>query len=344
MDIKQLHYFTTVVEEKTVTAAAEKLHMTQPPLTMQLHALESELGCKLFERKGRTLSLTDAGQHMYRRALEIIGMCDNAQREMKDYRNGTVGTLRIGVISSVQGTLFTKILKEYHDRYPNIKISVFSANTYQLLEKLQNREIDTAITRTPFSAAKLHAEYIRTEEIHAIGKSEFFCKAAAGGAGAAPAGAAGGSALTSAKNAAAPRTPAKSAAVPIIPRANADGNMRTASTAGGTDITLAELARLPLIIYRRWQKVIESVFESAGLSPNICCVNDDARMTLLLALNGLGVGLLHPSAIPSEYGSDISVMRLPEKALTSRIALVCADKDSLPEPAALFHSLVKAAL
>lgn len=292
MDIKQLHYFTTVVEEKTVTAAAEKLHMTQPPLTMQLHALESELGCKLFERKGRTLSLTDAGQHMYRRALEIIGMCDNAQREMKDYRNGTVGTLRIGVISSVQGTLFTKILKEYHDRYPNIKISVFSANTYQLLEKLQNREIDTAITRTPFSAAKLHAEYIRTEEIHAIGKSEFFGKAAA----------------------------------------------------DGTDITLAELARLPLIIYRRWQKVIESVFESAGLSPNICCVNDDARMTLLLALNGLGVGLLHPSAIPSEYGSDISVMRLPEKALTSRIALVCADKDSLPEPAALFHRLVKAAL
>ena len=292
MDIKQLHYFTTVVEEKTVTAAAEKLHMTQPPLTMQLHALESELGCKLFERKGRTLSLTDAGQHMYRRALEIIGMCDNAQREMKDYRNGTVGTLRIGVISSVQGTLFTKILKEYHDRYPNIKISVFSANTYQLLEKLQNREIDTAITRTPFSAAKLHAEYIRTEEIHAIGKSDFFGKAAA----------------------------------------------------GGTDITLAELARLPLIIYRRWQKVIELVFESAGLSPNICCVNDDARMTLLLALNGLGVGLLHPSAIPSEYGGDIFVMRLPEKALTSRIALVCADKDSLPEPAALFHRLVKAAL
>lgn len=292
MDIKQLHYFTTVVEEKTVTAAAEKLHMTQPPLTMQLHALESELGCKLFERKGRTLSLTDAGQHMYRRALEIIGMCDNAQREMKDYRNGTVGTLRIGVISSVQGTLFTKILKEYHDRYPNIKISVFSANTYQLLEKLQNREIDTAITRTPFSTAKLHAEYLRTEEIHAIGKSDFFGKAAA----------------------------------------------------GGTDITLAELARLPLIIYRRWQKVIESVFESAGLSPNICCVNDDARMTLLLALNGLGVGLLHPSAIPSEYGGDISAMRLPEKALTSRIALVCADKDSLPEPAALFHRLVKAAL
>ncbi len=344
MDIKQLHYFTTVVEEKTVTAAAEKLHMTQPPLTMQLHALESELGCKLFERKGRTLSLTDAGQHMYRRALEIIGMCDNAQREMKDYRNGTVGTLRIGVISSVQGTLFTKILKEYHDRYPNIKISVFSANTYQLLEKLQNREIDTAITRTPFSAAKLHAEYLRTEEIHAIGKSEFFGKAAAGGSAVTPANNAGALIIPAKVAGDSAVTPANSAGAHITPRTNADGNVRTTNFAGSTDITLAELARLPLIIYRRWQKVIESVFESAGLSPNICCVNDDARMTLLLAFNGLGVGLLHPSAIPSEYGGDISVMRLPEKALTSRIALVCADKDSLPEPAALFHRLVKAAL
>ena len=50
MDIRQLTYFVAAVEEKTITAAAEKLHMTQPPLTMQLHMLEDELGCKLFRR------------------------------------------------------------------------------------------------------------------------------------------------------------------------------------------------------------------------------------------------------------------------------------------------------
>ena len=101
MEIRQLIYFVTAVEEKTVTAAAEKLHMTQPPLTMQLHALEEELGCKLFRREGRTLCLTDAGQHMYRRATGILALCDDARREMSDYRLGTAGVLRIGVISSV---------------------------------------------------------------------------------------------------------------------------------------------------------------------------------------------------------------------------------------------------
>ena len=122
MDIRQLVYFVTTVEEKTVTSAAEKLHMTQPPLTMQLHMLEDELGCKLFRRDGRTLSLTDAGQHFYSRALEIIGMCDSAKSEMNDYRSGNAGELRIGAISSVRGTLFTDWIKDYHDKYPYVKI------------------------------------------------------------------------------------------------------------------------------------------------------------------------------------------------------------------------------
>ena len=174
MDIRQLTYFVAAVEEKTITAAAEKLHMTQPPLTMQLHMLEDELGCKLFRRDGRTLSLTDAGQHFYSRALEIIGMCDSAKSEMNDYRSGNAGELRIGAISSVRGTLFTDWIKDYHDKYPYVKISVHSANTYQLLEQLRNREIDMAVIRTPFPAGYFETEYIRREEMSAIGNGKFF--------------------------------------------------------------------------------------------------------------------------------------------------------------------------
>ena len=88
MDLRTLQYFVTIVEEKTITAAAEKLHMTQPPLTMQLHALERELGCSLFRREGRGLKLTDAGRQMYRRATEILNMCANAKQEMTEYRLG----------------------------------------------------------------------------------------------------------------------------------------------------------------------------------------------------------------------------------------------------------------
>lgn len=285
MDIRQLTYFVAAVEEKTVTAAAEKLHMTQPPLTMQLHMLEDELGCKLFRRDGRTLSLTDAGQHFYLRALEIIGMCDSAKNEMNDYRSGNAGELRIGAISSVRGTLFTDWIKAYHEKYPCVKISVHGANTYQLLEQLRNREIDMAIIRTPFPAGDFETEYIRREEMSAIGNGKFF-------------------------------------------------------SCAGDDITLRELSGSPLIVYRRWQKIIESVFETSGLVPDICCVNDDAEMTLSLALGGIGVGLLHTSAIPEGCDKNIRILKLHERALSSEIALVCQSRKSLPEPSALFWKLV----
>lgn len=286
MDIRQLTYFVAAVEEKTITAAAEKLHMTQPPLTMQLHMLEDELGCKLFCRDGRTLSLTDAGQHFYSRALEIIGMCDSAKSEMNDYRSGNAGELRIGAISSVRGTLFTDWIKVYHEKYPCVKISVHSANTYQLLEQLRNREIDMAVIRTPFPAGDFETEYIRREEMSAIGNEKFF----------------------------------------FCP--------------DGDDISLQELSLSPLIVYRRWQKIIESVFETSGLVPKICCVNDDAEMTLSLALGGIGVGLLHTSALPEKCDESIRILKLHEKALSSEIALVCQSKKSLPEPSKLFWKLV----
>ena len=286
MDIRQLTYFVAAVEEKTITAAAEKLHMTQPPLTMQLHMLEDELGCKLFRRDGRTLSLTDAGQHFYSRALEIIGMCDSAKSEMNDYRSGNAGELRIGAISSVRGTLFTDWIKDYHDKYPYVKISVHSANTYQLLEQLRNREIDMAVIRTPFPAGYFETEYIRREEMSAIGNGKFF------------------------------------------------------SCPDSDDISLQELSASPLIVYRRWQKIIESVFETSGLVPKICCVNDDAEMTLSLALSGIGVGLLHTSALPGKCDESIRILKLHEKTLSSEIALVCQSKKSLPEPSALFCKLV----
>ena len=99
MELRQLRYFSAVVEEGTVTGAARRLNMTQPPLTAQLHALEEELGCTLFRREGRRLRLTDAGQTFYQRACTILGMCNATAAEMEHFQEGTAGTLRIGVVS-----------------------------------------------------------------------------------------------------------------------------------------------------------------------------------------------------------------------------------------------------
>lgn len=77
MSLQQLRYFVTVAEEEHVTRAAERLHVSQPPLSRQIRALEDELGHALFERKGRGVVLTDYGRHFATRAQVILREVDD---------------------------------------------------------------------------------------------------------------------------------------------------------------------------------------------------------------------------------------------------------------------------
>ena len=83
MDLRVLHYFLTVAKEQSFTRAAAQLHITQPTLSRQLAALEGELGTVLFDRGGRTITLTDEGILLKRRALEIIDQEGKIKDEFK---------------------------------------------------------------------------------------------------------------------------------------------------------------------------------------------------------------------------------------------------------------------
>lgn len=177
MEIRQLRYFTATVEEGTVTGAAKRLRMTQPPLTAQLHALEAELGCRLFERRGRRLRLTEAGRIFDRRAHVILGLCNAAESDMADYRHGAVGTLRLGIISSVRTASLFEWISRFAKRYPAVRYDLSCANTYQLIERLQAGQLDAAIVRTPFSAPELKTLPLRQERMLAVGIEPFFADA-----------------------------------------------------------------------------------------------------------------------------------------------------------------------
>lgn len=100
MNIKQLQYFVTIVENGTITAAAKKLGISQPPLSAQMKLLEEELGVTLMERGGRQIRLTDAGRILYRRAVSIVELTDTTLKELTDFRTGISGVLRLGTVSS----------------------------------------------------------------------------------------------------------------------------------------------------------------------------------------------------------------------------------------------------
>lgn len=289
MEIRQLRYFTAVVEEGTVIGAARRLNMTQPPLTAQLHNLEEELGCVLFKHEGRRLHLTEAGHTFYQRACTILGMCNATAAEMEQFGTGNAGTLRIGVISSVQGTLFMEWIAGFAAVHPQIRYELYSANTYQLLEQLRMDQIDLAIVRTPFSAPEAESLTLGKEPMMAVGLPSYFQD---------------------------------------IPD-------------GTTCISLSELREKPLILYRRWERILLSRFEAAGCTPQIRCCNDDSQTTLAFAKKGLGIGILPASGIYQMKEPSLTVMELDDKALTTEIALLCRNKEQLPQVARLFWEMME---
>lgn len=94
MDLRVLRYFLTVAKEQSFTKAAEQLNLTQPTLSRQLAALEEELGAKLFDRGGRSITLTGEGVLLKRRALEIVEMEDKILSEFRGSEEFMEGTIR----------------------------------------------------------------------------------------------------------------------------------------------------------------------------------------------------------------------------------------------------------
>ncbi|MBA4603683.1 LysR family transcriptional regulator [Thermoactinomyces mirandus] len=148
MDIKQLRYFSTVVEEGQITRAAKKLHMAQPPLSQQLKLLEEELGLRLFERNGRNLEVTDAGKILYKRAKEILHKMEETIKEVKDTGAGLRGTLSIGTVKSCFSYIPDR-LRYFREKYPLVTFRLIEGDSYRLAHYIKNREIELAIIRLP---------------------------------------------------------------------------------------------------------------------------------------------------------------------------------------------------
>lgn len=174
MELVQLQYFIKVAEEMSFSAAARKLHMTQPPLSLQIRHLESELGALLFLRNGKSISLTDAGRQFYRRAQAILDMTSLAREEARSVSLGYEGALRIGMTSSSGCRQIRETLLRFHEAYPRLQFILQERDTYALLEMMRHDQIDVAFVRTPFQIDDLSTVDLYTEPIVAVGNKEFF--------------------------------------------------------------------------------------------------------------------------------------------------------------------------
>lgn len=148
MDLRQLRYFLTIVEEGQITLAAKKLNMAQPPLSQQLKNMENEIGSKLFIRDGRKLELTEAGRTLYEKGQFLINKFDETLTEVMEIGEGLRGTLNLGCVMSCICYLPDRIF-QFNEKYPDVKLSIFAGDPYRLIQYVQERTIELAIVRSP---------------------------------------------------------------------------------------------------------------------------------------------------------------------------------------------------
>lgn len=172
MDFRQLLYFVTAVEEGSISAAARKLFLSQPPVTAQIKALEEELGCTLLVRGARAVRMTEEGRLLYDRAKAMLALRESAAEEIAGRVRSGGGTLRLGVVSSVAGTLLPGWLAAFHREKPRVVYELSEENTYHLLDMLRSGLLEVALVRTPFAAEGLEALPLQVEELVAVGRRE----------------------------------------------------------------------------------------------------------------------------------------------------------------------------
>ena len=155
MDLRTLRYFTVAAQELNITRAAQKLHMSQPPLSHQLRLLEEELGAPLFVRGKRRLQLTEEGAALLRRANELLDLAEKARQEIREMKNGIAGTLDLGMVEGRAPFLCARWIAGFRDEFPLVRYRLWNGSSDDVLDRLQKGLADLAVIAAPYDTEHL---------------------------------------------------------------------------------------------------------------------------------------------------------------------------------------------
>ncbi len=144
MELSQLKMLNAVARTGSIARAAEQLHCVPSNITNRLKQLESELGTPLFNRVGRGLKISAAGEVFLGYSERILALADEAKRAVDDQAEPS-GVLRLGAIESCAGGRLPPLLAQYHRRYPQVSVELVTGTWSQLFTELQHQRIDGAL-------------------------------------------------------------------------------------------------------------------------------------------------------------------------------------------------------
>ena len=154
MEIRVLRYFLAIARDGSITNAANFLHVTQPTLSRQIRELEEELGQKLFVRKSHSMTLTNEGMILRKRAEEIVSMVDKTEAEFSSMENIIGGDIYIGGGETDAIKLVADVVNELRNDYPDIHYHLYSGNAADVTERLDKGLLDFGILIQPADISK----------------------------------------------------------------------------------------------------------------------------------------------------------------------------------------------
>ncbi|QGX00548.1 LysR family transcriptional regulator [Streptococcus ruminicola] len=163
MDIRVLNYFVTIVQTKSISNAANTLHVTQPTLSRQIKDLEEELDTVLFHRGSREIQLTDDGQYLYNRAIEILALVEKTENNIRKSEEIS-GEIYIGAAETHSLDIVATVIKKMTNQYPEIRIHIRSGNADDILEHLNKGVYDLGITIGDFDNRKYNALALKNRD------------------------------------------------------------------------------------------------------------------------------------------------------------------------------------
>lgn len=165
IDFELYRIFYVVANNQNITKASQELMISQPAVTKSIKNLEEQLGGTLFVRTKKGVTLTPEGKELYKYIKQAIEFINNGEHQFSSLKNLEIGSIRIGVSTTLTKTFLLPYLEKFHQSYSKIDIQIFTYLTSDLVEMMRNGSIDIIILNLPFNDTKQELNIIPCKEV-----------------------------------------------------------------------------------------------------------------------------------------------------------------------------------
>lgn len=173
MEMRQLRYFLAVAEAQNFTRAAEAVHVSQPSLSVQIAALEDELGAPLFDRLGRRVALTQAGQVLREHAQRVLREIEQGTQAIQELTGAERGRLLVGTLSTVNAYLIPPLVSRFRQRFPSVQLQIQARPSSDIVADLLANRVDLGLCLLPVDSERVVTNRLFDETLCLVAPAGF---------------------------------------------------------------------------------------------------------------------------------------------------------------------------